>query len=120
WPRALAWQGAIADTARASGAMPQPPPPTHTAGRCATSPKCGRSTSGTPGSISRSSSRSGLPGRARPDAKDLRRRSRKPGRKTACAHFAKLAHEVDGEPRIVSDPPLIVPIEQLALDAEPS
>jgi uncharacterized protein (DUF2252 family) len=34
--------------------------------------------------------------------------------------FAKLAHEVDGKPRIVSDPPLIVPIEQLALDADPT
>jgi uncharacterized protein (DUF2252 family) len=27
--------------------------------------------------------------------------------------FAKLTHEVDGQPRIVSDPPLIVPIEEL-------
>jgi uncharacterized protein (DUF2252 family) len=32
--------------------------------------------------------------------------------------FAKLAHEVDGEPRIVSDPPLIVPIGQLLPDAD--
>ena len=30
--------------------------------------------------------------------------------------FAKLATEVDGEPRIVSDPPLIVPIEELLPD----
>ena len=28
--------------------------------------------------------------------------------------FAKLTEIVDGEPRIVSDPPLIVPIEELA------
>ena len=28
--------------------------------------------------------------------------------------FAKLTHDVDGEPRIVSDPPLIVPVEELA------
>jgi uncharacterized protein (DUF2252 family) len=28
--------------------------------------------------------------------------------------FAKLTHEVDGEPRIISDPPLIVPITELA------
>jgi hypothetical protein len=28
--------------------------------------------------------------------------------------FAKLTHEVDGEPRIISDPPLIVPIAELA------
>ena len=27
--------------------------------------------------------------------------------------FSKLTHEVDGEPRIVSDPPLLVPIEEL-------
>jgi uncharacterized protein (DUF2252 family) len=33
--------------------------------------------------------------------------------------FAKLTHTVDGEPRIISDPPLIVPIEELAPDAEP-
>jgi uncharacterized protein (DUF2252 family) len=32
--------------------------------------------------------------------------------------FSKLAHEVDGELRIVSEPPLIVPIEELAGEAE--
>ena len=32
--------------------------------------------------------------------------------------FAKFATEVDGEPRIVSDPPLIVPIEELLPDAD--
>jgi uncharacterized protein (DUF2252 family) len=32
--------------------------------------------------------------------------------------FSKLAREVDGELRIVSDPPLIVPIEELAGEAE--
>jgi len=31
--------------------------------------------------------------------------------------FAKLTTEVDGEPRIISDPPLIVPIEELAGEA---
>jgi uncharacterized protein (DUF2252 family) len=31
--------------------------------------------------------------------------------------FAKLTHMVDGEPRIVSDPPLIVPYSELADDA---
>jgi uncharacterized protein (DUF2252 family) len=41
-------------------------------------------------------------------------------RKDSLRAFAKLAHEVDGEPRIVSDPPLIVPIEQLTLGADPS
>jgi uncharacterized protein (DUF2252 family) len=33
--------------------------------------------------------------------------------------FAKLTHTVAGEPRIISDPPLIVPIEELAPEAEP-
>jgi uncharacterized protein (DUF2252 family) len=32
--------------------------------------------------------------------------------------FAKLAHTVDGAPRIISDPPLIVPIEEIAEGAE--
>jgi uncharacterized protein (DUF2252 family) len=32
--------------------------------------------------------------------------------------FAKFATEVDGEPRIASDPPLIVPIEELLPDAD--
>jgi uncharacterized protein (DUF2252 family) len=32
--------------------------------------------------------------------------------------FSKLTHEVDGQPRIVSDPPLIVPAEELAPTAE--
>jgi uncharacterized protein (DUF2252 family) len=31
--------------------------------------------------------------------------------------LARLTHEVDGEPRIVSDPPLIVPVEELAEEA---
>ena len=31
--------------------------------------------------------------------------------------FAKLTHEVDGEPRIISDPPLIVPAADLAKEA---
>jgi uncharacterized protein (DUF2252 family) len=32
--------------------------------------------------------------------------------------FAKLTHDVDGEPRIVSDPPLIVPVEELVPERE--
>jgi uncharacterized protein (DUF2252 family) len=31
---------------------------------------------------------------------------------------AKLTHEVDGEPRIISDPPLIVPVEELLSDID--
>jgi uncharacterized protein (DUF2252 family) len=33
--------------------------------------------------------------------------------KDSARAYAKLAHRVDGEPRIVSDPPLIVPIDEL-------
>jgi uncharacterized protein (DUF2252 family) len=32
--------------------------------------------------------------------------------------FAKLTHLVDGEPRIISDPPLIVPVDELVGDAD--
>jgi uncharacterized protein (DUF2252 family) len=32
--------------------------------------------------------------------------------------FSKLTHEVDGEPRIISDPPLIVPVAELYPDEE--
>jgi uncharacterized protein (DUF2252 family) len=33
--------------------------------------------------------------------------------KDSMTAFAKLTHEVDGEPRIISDPPLIVPVEEV-------
>jgi uncharacterized protein (DUF2252 family) len=39
-------------------------------------------------------------------------------RKDASRAFAKLTHRVDGEPRIVSDPPLIVPIDELVSAAQ--
>jgi uncharacterized protein (DUF2252 family) len=38
--------------------------------------------------------------------------------KTSMRAFSKLTHLVDGEPRIVSDPPLLVPIEELLEPAE--
>jgi uncharacterized protein (DUF2252 family) len=40
-------------------------------------------------------------------------------RKDSSHAFAKLVQTVDGEPRIVADPPLIVPIEDLAGEASP-
>ena len=43
---------------------------------------------------------------------------RRRGRRTACRAFAKLTTNVDGEPRIASDPPLIVPIEEVASGVE--
>jgi uncharacterized protein (DUF2252 family) len=46
-------------------------------------------------------------------AKRLARNTAKARTKDSLKAFAKLTHDVDGEPRIISDPPLIVPIEEL-------
>jgi uncharacterized protein (DUF2252 family) len=46
-------------------------------------------------------------------AKTFERTAAKARTKDSMKAFAKLTHEVDGERRIVSDPPLIVPIEEL-------
>jgi hypothetical protein len=43
----------------------------------------------------------------------IRRSVDKAHRHDNLAAFSKLTHDVDGEPRIISDPPLIVPIEEL-------
>ena len=51
-------------------------------------------------------------------AKTLARGAKKAQTKDSMKAFAKLTHEVDGEPRIVSDPPLIVPIEELLPEDE--
>jgi uncharacterized protein (DUF2252 family) len=52
--------------------------------------------------------------------KSLKRTAEKAQTKDSLKAFAKLTHEVDGEPRIISDPPLLVPIDELAggLDRE--
>ena len=50
-------------------------------------------------------------------AKTVKRAAEKAQTKDSMKAFAKLTHEVDGEPRIVSDPPLIVPIAELFEDA---
>ena len=55
--------------------------------------------------------------------RSFRRSVVKAHRHDSLAAFSKLTHDVDGEPRIISDPPLIVPIEELlrggdATDAE--
>ena len=83
--------------------------------RCATSRRCATSTSGTRGSTSRRSS---------DEAARASRRSRRPATvakavakartKDSLKAFAKLTQVVDGELRIVCDPPLIVPVEDLA------
>jgi uncharacterized protein (DUF2252 family) len=52
----------------------------------------------------------------RKDVKRAKRNLAKAQTKDSLKAFARLTREVDGEPRIVSDPPLIVPIEELAGD----
>jgi uncharacterized protein (DUF2252 family) len=49
---------------------------------------------------------------------DQRKALEKARAKTSLRAFAKLTHEVDGEPRIISDPPLLVPIEELVEGTE--
>jgi uncharacterized protein (DUF2252 family) len=46
--------------------------------------------------------------------KSIKKVAAKARTKDSLKAFAKLTHEVDGEPRILSDPPLLVPIEELA------
>ena len=56
-------------------------------------------------------------GRSQASKKAVKRYERnvaKARTKDSLAAFAKLTQIVDGEPRIVSDPPLIVPLEDLA------
>jgi uncharacterized protein (DUF2252 family) len=50
---------------------------------------------------------------SRRQAKDMERVGAKGRRKDSARAFAKLVQEVDGDPRIAPDPPLIVPIEDL-------
>ena len=51
--------------------------------------------------------------------KTVKQAAAKAQTKDSLKAFAKLTHEVDGEPRIISDPPLIVPIHELAGDRDP-
>jgi uncharacterized protein (DUF2252 family) len=51
--------------------------------------------------------------------KRLDRTIEKGRRKDSLRAFEKLTHQVDGQPRIISDPPLIVPIAELDLDDDP-
>jgi uncharacterized protein (DUF2252 family) len=54
---------------------------------------------------------------AKRQAADVKKQAAKARTKDSLKAFAKLTHEVDGEPRIVSDPPLIVPASDLAEEA---
>ncbi len=48
----------------------------------------------------------------------FRRSVAKAHKRTSLAAFSKLTHDVDGEPRIISDPPIVVPIEELLRGGE--
>ena len=52
-------------------------------------------------------------GATKPEKKRLERNLAKSRTKDSLKAFDKLTHLVDGEPRIISDPPLIVPIDEL-------
>ena len=60
-----------------------------------------------------SSDRNGTPARPRPRRSASSATSRKSRTKDSLKAFDKLTRLVDGEPRIISDPPLIVPINDL-------
>ena len=49
----------------------------------------------------------------RKELKTARKNVKKAGKKNSLKAFDRLVHEVDGEPRIVSDPPLLVPAGEL-------
>jgi uncharacterized protein (DUF2252 family) len=48
--------------------------------------------------------------------KKAERNAEKAGRKNSLKAFDRLVHEVDGEPRFISDPPLLVPVRELIPD----
>jgi uncharacterized protein (DUF2252 family) len=50
--------------------------------------------------------------------KTIKKAAAKAQTKDSLKAFSKLTHEVDGEPRIISDPPLIVPIQELVGDMD--
>ena len=52
----------------------------------------------------------------RQQMKAAQRNVKKAGKKNSLKAFDRLVHEVDGEPRIISDPPLIVPARELVSD----
>jgi len=45
-----------------------------------------------------------------------KRNAEKAGKKNSLKAFDRLVHEVDGEPRFISDPPLLVPVRELIPD----
>ncbi len=59
-----------------------------------------------------------LSGRNKKQVENVKRAVEKAHRKDHLKALDKLTHEVDGEPRFVSDPPLIVPLAELADGAD--
>ena len=82
-------------------------------GDAASSRRCATSTSGTPASTSRRSSATSQSRATGEQRKRAEKNLAKARTKDSLKAFAKLTEIVDGEPRIISDPPLIVPIEEL-------
>ena len=103
--RGLPRARAARDRARAAARVPR--------GDARARRACARSTSGTRASTSSELAKQ-VRARAGDDAAQQRfeRTTAKARRKDSTRAFAKLTHRVDGEPRIASDPPLIVPIER--------
>jgi uncharacterized protein (DUF2252 family) len=52
----------------------------------------------------------------RKEMKAARKNVAKAGKKNSLKAFDRLVHEVDGKPRFISDPPLLVPAEELVSD----
>ena len=50
--------------------------------------------------------------------KAVHKNVKKAGKKNSLKAFDRLVHEVDGEPRIISDPPLLVPADELVSEDE--
>ena len=50
--------------------------------------------------------------------KTVQKNVKKAGKKNSLRAFDRLVHEVDGEPRIISDPPLLVPADELVSEDE--
>ena len=76
---------------------------------------CATSTSGTPASTSSALIKEFAVTLARPRPLErMEKNVEKARTKDSLKAFSKLTHLVDGEPRIISDPPLIVPIDELA------
>ena len=84
----------------------------------ALSRSCATSTSGTPASTSTRLRRLLAQQATGKQLKRFERNVAKARSKDSLRAFAKLTEIVDGEPRIVSDPPLIIPIEELVAGAD--